>query len=601
MTVEDKRMMRLLLKRSSIALIVLALVLLSGGGAVAQDTLTEEPDTTSVPISEPFEVTFGSGSFDLLSPMVSLSDLPSYRATLMVSFQGTIGEQPAAWTRTYTLLVSQDTPARQLTIDASDASDGPLMRAEIDDVFYEWQAGSLCVASVPELSTSPSEVFEPASFLNSVIGAEEAGSETVNGITSTRYTFDESAQAASGIAESTGELWIASDGGYLVRYVLGTTGGPAYFGQGIEGTLTWDYQLEEVGLPLVIELPADCPPGLLNLPMLPDAADILEFPGMASYTTLANLEDTLVFYQEQVAAIGGQVINAPLVMESTALFGFTLDDQPILLVANSDLAGTIIEMYQVSDPGQLGILAEVPDERGLVAEPTQPSTATAGCEPGTDSVPITADASSIQDMGIALSYMTAMSMAEVTAFYEEQLAALGAQVSSPMPATDFMAMLNVQQSTLSYAITLAPMGNTTSVTISAMTMQTTITACTPDTSTLPAADASSTPQPAETNGCPRGVLPLLPDAANIQDIMGTTSYTTATSVPETVTFYEEQFTALGAQVFTQVPVTESMASPMFMLENQPIVITILAESDGNTTVSISIMGNNPFRGAAPCG
>jgi hypothetical protein len=601
MTVEDKRMMRLLLKRSSIALIVLALVLLSGGGAVAQDTPTEEPDTTSVPISEPFEVTFGSGSFDLLSPMVGLSDLPSYRATLMVSFQGTIGEQPAAWTRTYTLLVSQDTPARQLTIDASDASDGPLMRAEIDDVFYEWQEGSLCVASVPELSTSPSEVFEPASFLNSVIGAEEAGSETVNGITSTRYTFDESAQAASGIAESTGELWIASDGGYLVRYVLGTTGGPAYFGQGIEGTLTWDYQLEEVGLPLVIELPADCPPALLDFPMLPDAADVLEFPGSTSYTTTSGLEETLAFYEEQVSALGGQVLNSLVSTESTALLGFTLGDQSILLVANSDLAGTIIELYPMNDAAQLDILAEVPDERGVVAEPTQPSTATAGCEPGTDSVPITADASSIQDMGMALSYMTAMSMAEVTAFYEEQLAALGAQVSSPMPATDFMAMLNVQQNALSYAITLAPMGNTTSVTISAMTMQTTFTACTPASSNLPAADVSSTPQPAEIDDCPRSVLPLLPDASNIQEIMGVITYTTATSVPETVTFYEEQFTALGAQVFMQVPATDSMASPMFMLENQPIVITILAESDGSTTVSISIMGNNPFRGAAPCG
>lgn len=591
-------MMRLLLNRQGTSLLTLALMLFTVGVAPAQDTPTGEPGITSVPITEPFEVTFGSGAFDLLSPMTGLSDLSSYRATLTVSFDGTIGEQPADWTRTYTLLTSQDTPARQLTIDASD---GRLMRAEIDGVFYEWQEGGLCVASVPDLSTSPSKVLEPAGFLNSVIGAEEADSETVNGIASTRYTFDESAQAASGIAESIGELWIASDGGYLVRYMLETTGTPTYFGEGIEGTLTWDYQLEDVGSPLVIELPSDCPPPLLDLPMLPDAANVLQFPGSTSYTTTAGLEETLAFYEEQISALGGQVVNALVSTESTALLGFTLGDQSILLVANADLAGTIIDLYPMNDATQLGILAEVPDERGVVAEPTQPSIATAGCEPGTDSVPITADASSIQDMGMALSYMTAMSMAEVTAFYEEQLAALGAQVSSPMPATDFMAMLNVQQNALSYAITLAPMGNTTSVTISAMTMQTTFTACTPASSSLPAADVSPTPQPAEINGCPRGVLPLLPDAANIQDIMGTTSYTTATSVPETVTFYEEQFTALGAQVFTQVPATASMASPMFMLENQPIVITILAESDGSTTVTISIMGNNPFRGAAPCG
>jgi hypothetical protein len=535
--------------------------------------------------------------------MGGLSDLPSYRATLTVSFQGTIVEQPADWTRTYTLLVSQDTPARQLTINASDASDGPLMRVEIDGAFYEWQEGGLCVASVPEAGASPSEVLEPAGFLNSVIGAEEADSETVNGIASMRYTFDESAQAASGIAESTGELWIASEGGYLVRYTLETTAGPFYFGEGIEGTLTWDYQLEDVGSPLVIELPSDCPPPLLDLPMLPDAADILEVPGMSSYTTTSNLEETLAFYQEQVSALGGQIVNPPLLMESTAFLGFTLGDRSILLIADSDLAGTIIDVYEMDDATQLGILAEVPDERGPQPEPTESSSATLTCEPGTSSVPITPDASSFQDMGMALSYMTAMSMEEVTAFYEEHLAALGAQVSSPMPATDFMAMLNVQQNTLSYAITLAPMGNTTNVTISAMTMQTTLTACTPESSTLPTADVSPTPEPAEINGCPRGVLPLLPDATNIQEMMsmGTITYTTSSSITETTTFYEEQFGALGAQVFPQMPATEAMASPMFMLNDLPIILTIIAEADGSTSVSFSIMGNNPFRGAAPCG
>ena len=91
------------------------------------------------------------------------------------------------------------------------------------------------------------------------------------------------------------------------------------------------------------------------------------------------------------------------------------------------------------------------------------------------------------------------------------------------------------------------------------------------------------------------------DAANIQEFsaMGTVSYTTSTSVPETATFYEEQFAALGAQVVPQMPTTDSMASPMFLLDDLPIVLTITAQGDGSTSVSITIMGNNPFRGAAP--
>ena len=344
-------------------------------------------------------------------------------------------------------------------------------------------------------------------------------------------------------------------------------------------------------------------PVLIDISMLPDAADVLQVPGMTSYTTLSSLEDTLAFYQEQVATLGGQADNPPLRVEpSGAMFGFTLNGQPFLLVATSDLAGTIIDLYQIQDAETLGITAEVPDERGTQPEPTEAASTAAACQPGTSSVPITHDASSLQDMGIALSYMTPMSLAEVSAFYEEQLAALGAQVSSPVPASDFMTMLEVRQNSQVYSVMIAPVGNTTSVTISSMTAQMTFTACTPTSSAPTATVVSPNTEPTETGGCPRGVLPLLPDASNIQDIpsLGVINYTTSTSVPETTAFYEEQFAALGAQSVPQMPVTESMASPMFMLNSQPILLTVSAVGDGSTNVSISIVGSNPFRGAAPC-
>jgi hypothetical protein len=60
----------------------------------------------------------------LSSSFVGLSDLSSYRATLTISFAGAATGQPLEWTRAYTLLVSQNLPARQLTIDASDDPDG---------------------------------------------------------------------------------------------------------------------------------------------------------------------------------------------------------------------------------------------------------------------------------------------------------------------------------------------------------------------------------------------------------------------------------------------------------------------------------------------
>ena len=73
--------------------------------------------------------------------------------------------------------------------------------------------GNACTASVIEQGASLSEIWEPAGFLTGVIGADEAGSETVNGAAAQHYTFDERVLGQSGVAKSTGEMWVASDGG----------------------------------------------------------------------------------------------------------------------------------------------------------------------------------------------------------------------------------------------------------------------------------------------------------------------------------------------------------------------------------------------------
>lgn len=315
-------MIRSFLKPQIAALFVLVLLLLlSASVAAAQDTTTEEPDVIAEATSEPFEMTFGSGSFNLLSPTVGLSDLSSYRATLTVSFEGTNAGQTEQWMRTYTLLVTQTPLARQLTIENPEDAAAQVYMAEVNNISYQRRDGSACAANAVEAEGAFAEQWELAGFLDSVIGADETGAETVNDVASDHYTFDESAQGMSGIAESTGELWVASDDGYLVRYTLTTTGSADYFGEGIEGTLTWDYELTDVNQPLVIEIPADCPPGLLDVPVMPAAADVLQMPGFTSYTTSSSLEDVIAFHEEQISVLGGLPANPPLITETTALFG----------------------------------------------------------------------------------------------------------------------------------------------------------------------------------------------------------------------------------------------------------------------------------------
>jgi hypothetical protein len=301
------------------------------------------------------------------------------------------------------------------------------------------------------------ETWELAAFLDSVIGAEATGAETVNGIATDRYRFDERAQGASGLATSDGDLWVATDGGYLVRYQLTTSGGADYFGTGIEGTWTWDYQLEDVGLPHVVEIPEACPPALIDFPMLPDAADVLEFPGTSSYTTTSDLEHMLAFYEEQVSAAGGEV-NPPLILDNSAVLAFTVNDEPLLLTATDDGANTRVEITVVEDASQLVISAAVPDVRGTAMDEATPVPSTE-CSVGAESLPLLPDATSVQRFPGIISYMTGTSLADAATFYEEQLLGLGAQVSPAlMPNNDFTASLTYTLNGQAISVMILAMG-----------------------------------------------------------------------------------------------------------------------------------------------
>jgi len=156
------------------------------------------------------------------------------------------------------------------------------------------------------------------------------------------YTFDERALAELGITHSTGELWVATDGGHLVKYTLVTQGGADYFGQGIEGAITWDYELTAVNQPVAIELPKDCPAGMIEAPRLPDATDLLNAPGLVSYITAATPAEAAAFYQKELPALGWLPTSDPTVANTLAVQDFTRGDQQLSVTILVDEDGTTV-------------------------------------------------------------------------------------------------------------------------------------------------------------------------------------------------------------------------------------------------------------------
>jgi hypothetical protein len=279
-------------------------------------------DGGSTPEPTPVDIVFGSGPFDLMDPAVGLANLSSYQATLTISFTGTQAGQPSQDSHTYVMLTNRESSARQITVDAVNGNPAIFFKAEANGVSYELLDDGTCIGSPLAAGASLATEWEPAGFLPGLIGAEAAGSETVNGFASDKYTFDEHALGESGFTQSTGQVWVDPEHGVVVSYLLTTTAGADYFGEGVEGSRTWEYNLTDIDQPVSIELPAGCPGGLVDAPLLPSAQNVDRQPGVTTYLASGSLQDVLAFYQEQLPSLGWTATTEPVVNETmgTAMF-----------------------------------------------------------------------------------------------------------------------------------------------------------------------------------------------------------------------------------------------------------------------------------------
>lgn len=327
---------RLAKRWTTIAILLMAVVISAACGSRPDDTGADPQ-----PEWEP-----GPGSFAYLDTRAGLADLSSYKASLTYTFDGTRDGSAEQWSKTYVMLATRDPAARQLTIvtEGSIPAIDPVFMAEAEQAVYTRTADGACSAELIEGGASLGDWLEPAGILYSVVGAEDGGTDRVNEIASHRYTFDERAFGQAGLTESTGEMWVASEGGFLVRYLLTSSGGEDFFGEGIAGTLSWAYELTDVNQPLSLDVPEDCPPGLVDAPLLPDASNVMKAPGMLAYDTAASLTEVVAFHQEQVPLLGWAPLGEPSSDEATVLLEYAQGDREMLVLIIGEEAVTRVRI-----------------------------------------------------------------------------------------------------------------------------------------------------------------------------------------------------------------------------------------------------------------
>ncbi len=197
---------------------------------------------------------------------------------------------------------------------------GQISITEVDGAVYTQISGFGCFSAASGTDTLMSEIgsLSPQTVLQELDISKVKrvrSNVTINGIETRHYTFDETlinATAAPGekVNKAEGHLYIAEDGGYLVKMTLDMEGDSlnmlgAELEAGMVLSTHTEYTLVSVNDPITITVPEECTDTTASdYPLLDDATGVSTFMGFTTYRSQYTLADARKFYEDELPALG---------------------------------------------------------------------------------------------------------------------------------------------------------------------------------------------------------------------------------------------------------------------------------------------------------
>jgi len=310
---------------------------LLGGGEEEAPSPTEAPaggeqvEATEAPPSggaetEEVEEPEEDEDISLSSVTSGLQSLDSYRGYLKMTFEGSTGDEEGQWVMEMDMEHVRDPFAQRVVVRGGETGLGEGFESvQIGDQSYVVFGEGQCISSsADEEDAMDMELFDVDDTIG---GLEEARrvrpDETVNGVLCRHYVFDEKALGWGTFTHAEGEMWVAIDGEYVVKYAVQAEGKNPITGD--EGQIDWEYEIRDVNQPITIEPPAGCEAAESEFPMMPDATNTSTFGGMVTYESSSSFDDVLAFYQEQMPAEGWSDTGDSFITEGTAMLSYAKD------------------------------------------------------------------------------------------------------------------------------------------------------------------------------------------------------------------------------------------------------------------------------------
>ncbi|MGC8782216.1 MAG: hypothetical protein ACP5UQ_15245 [Anaerolineae bacterium] len=285
-----------------------------------------------------------------------LDQLRSYRAKWHGEWKATEGGTTESVTWDWFEEIVRDEQKHHWGVKTTDPKTGKVSQFEfwqIADATYmatqNDQGQQECVMMTQEKGQTPlSGMLAPDAF-GGVSGARYVGTETVNGVRARHYKYDEKAATLAGFGRVVGDIWVAVDGGYVVKDTVSWEGTAAMFAANSKasGKGTWTFDVLDANKPLKIEPPEICTRSNVDdMPILPDAAEKMRMGAMTLYKTATKLADAVEFYKTAMAKAGWKLEGEPEISDAMASLQFVKGKAgaQITLMSESGKTQVMIQM-----------------------------------------------------------------------------------------------------------------------------------------------------------------------------------------------------------------------------------------------------------------
>lgn len=327
------------MRRHALAIVLIGLLAACGGGTPA-----------TVESSGGTDLDTGPQSLDLSDPVNFREPTGSYEVDMRFTFSATRADGTPVDSEVIVDGVAQaEPPARRFTFTGSglpDMAEGDMIQVvTLGDVSYFYTAQAGCISmSTPQAGTPFDNMVDTGGMVTNEV-QRVLPDETVNGVPSYRYALtaeniNEDGSEMNVTEVSNGMLYVAKDGGYIVRMVLEGRGTSESFSDDaeLEGDISYTLDLTPVASVGEIAIPEGCEAAEATegeFPIMPDATNVASFQGFTSYQSASDLNTIMDFYKTRMPAAGWTLDNETT-MANVGYLSYTLGDRTLTIALTYD-------------------------------------------------------------------------------------------------------------------------------------------------------------------------------------------------------------------------------------------------------------------------